>query len=139
MRCLLVEDNAANAYLVEVLLTRRGHDVRVARSGAEAVAMSRLHPFDVILIDLKLPDGDGCAFVPQLASGIWGERRVPVIAVSAHALAADQEHALEVGCRGFIEKPIDVATFVDRIEALAGEGGPRTDAPRADGGGRQEP
>jgi CheY-like chemotaxis protein len=139
MRCLLVEDNAANAYLVEVLLTRRGHDVRVARSGAEAVAMSRLHLFDVILIDLKLPDGDGCAFVPQLASGIRGERRVPVIAVSAHALAVDQEHALEVGCRGFIEKPIDVATFVDRVEALAGEGDPGTDVPPTDAGGRQEP
>jgi CheY-like chemotaxis protein len=138
MRCLLVEDNAANAYLVEVLLTRRGHDVRVARSGAEAVVMSRLHPFDVILIDLKLPDGDGCAFVPRLASGTRGERRVPVIAVSAHALTVDQEHALEVGCRGFIEKPIDVATFVDRIEALAGDG-PGTDAPPADAGGRQEP
>src|SRR5262245_2895443 len=139
MRCLLVEDNAANAYLVEVLLTRRGHDVRVARSGAEAVAMSRLQPYDLILIDLKLPDGDGCAFVPQLASGIEGERRPPVIAVSAHALAVDQQRALEVGCLGFIEKPIDVATFVDRLEALARDESPGTDAPAADGEERQEP
>jgi CheY-like chemotaxis protein len=139
MRCLLVEDNAANAYLVEVLLTRRGHDVRIARSGAEAVAMSRLQSFDVILIDLKLPDGDGCAFVPRLAGGIPGGRRPPVIAVSAHALAVDQQRALEVGCRCFIEKPIDVATFVDRVEALAGERGPETDAPAAGASGNQEP
>ena len=83
MHCLLIEDNTANAYLVEVLLTRRGHCVNVARTGAEAVAMSRLQRFDVILIDLKLPDGDGCAFVPQLASGAWGGRPAPVIAVSA--------------------------------------------------------
>lgn len=57
MRCLLIEDNAANSYLVEVLLTRRGHEVNVARTGAEAVAMSRLQPFDVILIDLNCRTG----------------------------------------------------------------------------------
>ena len=135
MRCLLIEDNAANAYLVEVLLTGRGHDVSVARTGADAVAMSRLQPFDVFLIDLKLPDGDGCAFVPQLASGAWGERPAPVIAVSAHALAVDQQRALDVGCRGFIEKPIDVATFVDWVEALAIEAEAGSGAVRSD----QEP
>ena len=118
MNCLLIEDNAANAYLVEVLLTHRGHGVSIARSGAEAIAMARTRRFDVILVDLKLPDGDGCIFVPQLA-GATGRGRTPVIAVSAHALAADQQRALDVGCRGFIEKPIDVATFVDRVEALA--------------------
>jgi len=118
MRCLLIEDNAANAYLVEVLLTHRGHAVSIARSGAAGVAFASGEPFDVILMDLKLPDGDGCAFVPRLAAatGGGGPR---VIAVSAHALAVDQQRALEVGCSGFIEKPIDVATFVDRVEALA--------------------
>jgi two-component system cell cycle response regulator DivK len=118
MHCLLIEDNAANAYLVEVLLTHRGHAVSVARSGAEALAITRREAFDVILMDLKLPDGDGCAFVPRLVVAN-GRAAAPVIAVSAHALAADQQRALEVGCRGFIEKPIDVATFVDRVEALA--------------------
>jgi CheY-like chemotaxis protein len=120
MRCLLVEDNAANAYLVEVLLTHRGHAVSVARSGAEAVSVARSDVFDVILIDLKLPDGDGCSFVPQLAAAGGADAPPLVIAVSAHALAVDQRRALDVGCRGFIEKPIDVATFVDRVEALAG-------------------
>lgn len=119
MHCLLIEDNAANAYLVEALLKYRGHAVTTARSGSEAVAMTRAQPFDVILMDLKLPDGDGCAFVPQLLPAA-GLERAPVIAVSAHGLAADQRRAFEVGCRGFIEKPIDVATFVDRVEALAG-------------------
>jgi two-component system, cell cycle response regulator DivK len=119
MHCLLIEDNAANAYLVEALLAHRGHAVTVARSGAEAVAMARSRQFDVILLDLKLPDGDGCAFVPKLSPPMTGLARAPVIAVSAHALAADQQRALDVGCRGFIEKPIDVATFVDRVEALA--------------------
>ena len=118
MRCLLIEDNAANAYLVEVLLTHRGHGVSIARSGAEGVAIASQEPFDVILMDLKLPDGDGCAFVPRLATATGGGS-ARVIAVSAHALAVDQQRALEVGCSGFIEKPIDVASFVDRVEALA--------------------
>ena len=118
MHCLLIEDNAANAYLVEVLLTHRGHSVSIARSGAEAVTIATGRPFDVILMDLKLPDGDGCAFVPQLAAAAEGHQRPPVIAVSAHALAVDQQRALDVGCRGFIEKPIDVTSFVDRVEAL---------------------
>jgi CheY-like chemotaxis protein len=120
MHCLLIEDNAANSYLVEVLLGHRGHAVSVARSGAEAVAMAQTRPFDVILLDLKLPDGDGCGFVPRLAPVGEVRGRAPVIAVSAHALAVDQQRAFEVGCRGFIEKPIDIATFVDRVEALAG-------------------
>ncbi len=120
MHCLLIEDNAANAYLVEVLLTHRGHSVSIARSGTEAVTIATGQPFDVILMDLKLPDGDGCAFVPKLAAAANGRQRAPVIAVSAHALAVDQQRVLEVGCRGFIEKPIDIASFVDRVEALAG-------------------
>jgi two-component system cell cycle response regulator DivK len=122
MRCLLIEDNAANAYLIEVLLGHRGHSVSIAKSGAEAVTIAGAQPFDVILMDLKLPDGDGCVFVPQLKAVVSNDP-VPVVAVSAHALAADQQRALDVGCRGFIEKPIDVATFVDRVEALAGGAG----------------
>ena len=122
MQCLLIEDNAANAYLVELLLTHRGHAVTIARSGVEAVELARQRPFDVVLLDLRLPDGDGCAFVPRLLSSAGGRADTPVIAVSAHALAADQQRALDVGCRGFIEKPIDVASFVDRIEALASTG-----------------
>jgi CheY-like chemotaxis protein len=117
LRCLLIEDNAANAYLLEVLLTHRGHTVSIAHSGAEAVGVAASQPFDVILMDLKLPDGDGCAFVPQLTAATAS--RAAVIAVSAHALAADQQRALDVGCRDFIEKPIDVATFVDRVEQIA--------------------
>jgi CheY-like chemotaxis protein len=81
------------------------------------VAFASEGRFDVILMDLKLPDGDGCAFVPGLAAATGGGARV--IAVSAHALAVDQQRALDVGCSGFIEKPIDVATFVDCVEALA--------------------
>lgn len=113
MRVLMIEDNESNAYLARFLLEQRGHRVDVAGTGATGVTMARKGGYDVVLLDLRLPDGDGCDFAAQ-----FGTSAVPVIAVSAHALAADHRRAIEVGCRGFIEKPIDVASFVDRIEAL---------------------
>ena len=115
----MIEDNESNAYLARFLLERRGHDVVVAPTGAEGVALARTSRYDLILLDLRLPDGDGCDFVPGLVPA--GEPDpTPVIAVSAHALAADRVRAIEVGCCAFIEKPIDVTTFADRIEEIAG-------------------
>jgi two-component system cell cycle response regulator DivK len=112
----MIEDNESNAYLARFLLERRGHEVVVATTGAEGVSLARNSRFDLILLDLRLPDGDGCDFVPSLDPDAPGA--TPVVAVSAHALAADRVRAIEVGCRAFIEKPIDVTTFADRIEAL---------------------
>ncbi len=121
MRILLIEDNESNAYLAQLLLERRGHVVHVARTGAGAVGLARSADYDAILLDLRLPDGDGCDFVEALVAA--GARKTPVIAVSAHAMAADQRRALDVGCAGFIEKPIDVASFVDHIEQLVARSG----------------
>ena len=118
MRVLMIEDNDSNAYLARFLLEQRGHSVEVAGTGAAGVAMARKGGYDVILLDLRLPDGDGCDFVPGLATA-GASNATPVIAVSAHALAADRVRAIEVGCRAFIEKPIDVTTFADRIEEIA--------------------
>ena len=115
----MIEDNESNAYLARFLLERRGHEVHVAPTGTEGVALARASRYDLILLDLRLPDGDGCDFVPGLVPP--GEPApTPVIAVSAHALAADRVRAIEVGCCAFIEKPIDVTTFADRIEEIAG-------------------
>lgn len=120
MRILMIEDNESNAYLARFLLERRGHQVVVATTGAEGVSLARGSRFDLILLDLRLPDGDGCDFVASLDPTAPGA--TPVVAVSAHALAADRVRAIEVGCRAFIEKPIDVTTFADRIEELGAAG-----------------
>lgn len=114
----MIEDNESNAYLARFLLERRGHEVVVAPTGTEGVALAQASRYDLILLDLRLPDGDGCDFVPGLAPP-GAPDPMPVIAVSAHALAADRTRAIEVGCCAFIEKPIDVTTFVDRIEEIA--------------------
>lgn len=119
MRILMIEDNESNAYLARLLLERRGHEVAVAPTGAEGVALACTSRYDLILLDLRLPDGDGCEFVRGFVqSGV--SESTPIVAVSAHALAADHARAIEVGCDAFIEKPIDVATFTDRIEEIAG-------------------
>ena len=119
MRILMIEDNESNAYLARFLLERRGHEVVVATTGTEGVAFARASKYDLILLDLRLPDGDGCDFVPGLVPPHRADP-TPVIAVSAHALAADRSRAIEVGCCAFIEKPIDVTTFADRIEEIGG-------------------
>jgi CheY-like chemotaxis protein len=118
VRILMIEDNESNAYLARFLLERRGHEITVATTGGEGITHARSGAFDLILLDLRLPDGDGCEFVPGLVA-VAPQRPPPIIAVSAHALAADRVRAIEVGCRAFIEKPIDVATFADRVEAIA--------------------
>jgi CheY-like chemotaxis protein len=117
LRILMIEDNESNAYLARFLLERRGHEVVVAATGADGVAKARESRFDLILLDLRLPDGDGCDFVPGLVPN-GDANPTPVVAVSAHALAADRARAIDVGCRAFIEKPIDVTTFADRIERI---------------------
>jgi CheY-like chemotaxis protein len=118
VRILMIEDNESNAYLARFLLERRGHEVMVALTGGEGVALARAVQYDLILLDLRLPDGDGCDFVPGLVAPNHHDP-TPVIAVSAHALAADRVRAIEVGCCAFIEKPIDVTTFAERIEEIA--------------------
>lgn len=119
MRILMIEDNESNAYLARFLLERAGHVVELARTGAAGVAAARRGGFDAILLDLRLPDGNGCDFVADLRAA--DSRRVPVIAVSAHAMAADQQRARDVGCEAFIEKPIQVASFVASIEQIAAQ------------------
>ena len=118
MRILMIEDNESNAYLARFLLERRGHEVVVAVTGGEGVACARTSAYDLVLLDLRLPDGDGCDFVRGIVAPEGG-KIPPVVAVSAHALAADRARAIEVGCSAFIEKPIDVNTFTDRIEKIA--------------------
>ncbi len=122
MRILMIEDNESNAYLERFLFERRGHEVAVAVTGADGVTAARAGTYDLILLDLRLPDGDGCEFVPDLLTTVRNGRP-PIIAVSAHALAADRERSIQVGCRAFIEKPIDVATFAERVEAIVAAAG----------------
>ena len=112
---LLIEDNEQNRYLATFLLEKNGHTVIPACDGPQGIeAAGRLLPH-LILLDIQLPSMDGYAVArvlrtnPTLAD-------TPVVAVTSYAMPGDREKALEAGCNGYVEKPINPDTFVAEIE-----------------------
>ncbi len=117
-RILIVEDNFDNYELVRFLLERDGYETLWARSGREGIEMARTGRPDLILMDLSLPEMDGWAATRQLKSHA-DTRGIPVIALTAHTLPGDRKRALEVGCDGYLSKPMNIASFTETIsEAL---------------------
>ncbi len=117
---LLVEDNDQNLYLTTFLLERHGYRVVPARSGPEGLALAaELRP-DVIILDIQLPQMDGYTVARELRKNA-ALARVPIVAVTSYAMVGDRERALEAGCSGYIEKPIDPDTFTDEIARIAAE------------------
>ena len=112
---LLIEDNEQNAYLVKVLLEPHGYKVVAAGDGSRGLELAQTIRPDLILLDIQLPTMDGYA-VAQRLRGIETLLDVPIIAVTSYAMVGDREKALEAGCTGYIEKPINPETFVTEVE-----------------------
>ena len=114
---LVVEDNDMNMQLVEYLLEEGGYSIVKATSGEEALALTRSETKrpDLILMDIHLPGMDGLSVVREMKTD---ERtnRIPILALTAHAMRGDRERFLAGGCSGYIPKPIDTATFIREIE-----------------------
>jgi CheY-like chemotaxis protein len=120
-KILLVEDNEMNRDMLSRRLERRGYEVIVAVDGEEGVARAKADAPDVVLMDLSLPGIDGWEATRRLK--VADETRsIPVLALTAHAMAGDREKALEVGCDDFDTKPVDLPRLIDKIEALLGAG-----------------
>ena len=115
---LVVEDNDMNMQLVEYLLEEGGYAIVKATSGEEAISITRRggegRP-DLILMDIHLPDMDGLSVVRAMKSDAR-TARIPILALTAHAMRGDKDRFLEAGCDGYISKPIDVKTFLKSIE-----------------------
>ncbi|MDD2520595.1 MAG: response regulator [Kiritimatiellae bacterium] len=112
---LMIEDNEQNRYLATFLLERRGHSVVSSADGPSGIEeAARLHP-DIILLDIQLPGLDGYAVARALRQNPALDA-IPIVAVTSYAMPGDREKALEAGCTGYLEKPIDPDTFVDSIE-----------------------
>lgn len=123
MRILVVEDNPANQLLAEAVLQREGFEVDLAGSATEAVRIIAANLPDIILMDVSLPGQDGLSLTRDLKSNP-ATSRIPVVALTAHAMVGDREAALAAGCAGHITKPIDVDKFADEVrEFLAGPRG----------------
>jgi two-component system cell cycle response regulator DivK len=113
----VVEDNPLNLKLVRDVLQYAGYDVIEAQSGEEGVRAAQADPPDLVLMDLQLPGIDGTETLRRLRQGSLG-RDVPVVAVTAFAMAEDRERASLAGFDGFVEKPISVRELPGQIEAF---------------------
>lgn len=118
-KILLVEDNEMNRDMLSRRLERRGYDVIVAVNGEDGVARAKADAPDVIVMDLSLPGIDGWEATRRLKAATE-TRAIPVLALTAHAMAGDREKALAAGCDDFDTKPVDLPRLVSKVEALLG-------------------
>src|SRR6266480_2368762 len=117
VRILLVEDNEMNRDMLSRRLVKRGYDVDIAVDGEQGLAMARSTPPALILMDMSLPGVDGWEATRQLKT-MPETRGVPVIALTAHAMAGDREKAIAAGCDDFDTKPVEMSRLLDKIQAL---------------------
>jgi two-component system cell cycle response regulator DivK len=113
-RILLVEDNPSNLDMLSRRLAKKGFEVLTATDGAQGVAVAVDRAPELILMDMSLPVMDGWAATRALRE-IDSTRTTPIIALTAHALAADRAQALDAGCTEYATKPIDFAALLDTI------------------------
>jgi two-component system, cell cycle response regulator DivK len=112
---LVIEDNEQNLYLTRYLLQAHGYLSLEARDGPAGIALAKASFPQIILLDIQLPEMNGYEVAMELRKD---ERlhRVPIIAVTSHAMVGDRERALAAGCDGYIEKPINPETFIGEVE-----------------------
>jgi CheY-like chemotaxis protein len=119
-KILYVEDNEDNVYMLAARLRRRGFEVIVAPDGEQGVALARAESPALILMDLGLPVLDGWEATRRLKAAPE-TRGIPIIALSAHAMAGDRERALAAGCNDFDSKPVEFGRLLGKILALLPE------------------
>jgi two-component system, cell cycle response regulator DivK len=122
-RILLVEDNEMNRDMLSRRLTKRGFEVDVAVDGQQALDMAVSTPPDLVLLDMDLPVIDGWQVAARLKADAT-TAHLPVIALTAHAMAGDRSRALEVGCDDYETKPIELPKLLAKIEQLLGAPSP---------------
>ena len=118
---LYVEDNEDNVYMLVRRLRRHGFEVIVAGDGAQGVEAARRERPDLVLMDLGLPVLDGWEATRRL-KGAVETRAIPVIALSAHAMAGERERALQAGCDDYDTKPVDLDRLLAKIRAQLARG-----------------
>ncbi len=122
LRILLAEDGLTNQRFAVDLLEKWGHSVAIANNGREAVELTARESFDVVLMDVQMPEIDGLEATKRIRDRERdGVSRVPIIAMTAHAMKGDREQCLEAGMDGYISKPIrsqDLLQILERIEPV---------------------
>ena len=118
-KVLLVEDNEMNRDMLSRRLIRRGFEVLLAVDGEQGVATAQREMPDIILMDMSLPVLDGWEATRRIKSAD-ATRAIPVIALTAHAMAGDRDKAMEAGCDDYDTKPIELARLLEKIDRLLG-------------------
>ena len=116
-KILLVEDNEMNRDMLSRRFARKGHEVFIAIDGAEGVEMARSKVPDLILMDMSLPVLDGWQATREIKA-TPETHTIPVIALTAHAMAGDREKCLAAGCDDYDTKPVEFPRLLGKIELL---------------------
>jgi CheY-like chemotaxis protein len=116
-KILLVEDNEMNRDMLSRRLLRKGYEVVMAVDGEQAVAMAQSERPDLILMDMSLPVIDGWEATRRVKATETSSR-IPIIALTAHAMFGDRERALDAGCDDYDTKPIEMPRLLEKIDAL---------------------
>jgi len=120
LNILLAEDNLINQKLATSLIQRMGHKVSVAQNGRKAIEAIETERFDVVLMDVQMPEMDGLEATRAIRSSenLTGRPRIPIIAMTAYAMAGDRERCLEAGMDGYISKPVNPQELFEAIENI---------------------
>ncbi|MGH1478760.1 MAG: response regulator [Geminicoccales bacterium] len=118
-KLLYVEDNEMNRDMLSRRLSRRGHEVLIAEDGEEGIQRANDEKPDLILMDMSLPVIDGWEATKRLKSAAE-TAAIPIIGLTAHAMADDREKCLAAGCDDYDTKPVDLPRLLDKIEQLLG-------------------
>lgn len=118
-RVLLVEDNEMNRDMLSRRLRKKGYEVEMALDGAQGVEMARRGTYDIMLMDMSLPVIDGWEATRQLRAAPE-TRDIPIIALTAHAMAGDRDRAMEAGCSDYETKPVELDRLLQKMTALLG-------------------
>jgi two-component system sensor histidine kinase/response regulator len=119
LRILLAEDNSVNQRLAVRLLEKRGHSVAVANNGREALAALEKEPFQLILMDVQMPEMDGMEVTARIRALEKGTgKHIPILAMTAHAMQGDRERCLAGGMDGYFSKPIRILALHEMIEQV---------------------
>ncbi len=114
-KILIIEDNEQNMYLATFILEKHGYEVVQAWNGRDGTRLASEVDPTLIILDIQLPVMDGYAVAKELRRTPAIDN-VPIVAVTSSAMVGDRERILAAGCNGYIEKPIDPDTFMDKIE-----------------------
>ncbi len=116
-KILIVEDNEMNLDMLSRRLMRRGYEIVMARDGAQGIAAARSERPDLVLMDMSLPVVDGWEATRRLKAEPLTQV-IPIIGLSAHAMAGDHERAMAAGCDDYDTKPVELPRLLRKIEAL---------------------